>query len=66
MLFGTAFYAVNVMVSKKTSRNLEVFFIKVSKNKRRTYLANFVVISISKGHKTKLNSYFVLALSLSC
>ena len=52
-------------VFKETSRNLEVFFIKVSKNKRRTYLTNFVAISISNGHKTKLNSNFVLALSWS-
>ena len=28
---------------KETSRNLEVFFIKVSKNKRRTYLKNSAV-----------------------
>ena len=50
---------------KETSRNLEVFFIKVSKNKRRTYLTNFVALSIPDGYKTKLNSNFVLALSLS-
>ena len=50
---------------KETSRNLEVFFIKVSKNERRTYLTNFIAVSISNGHKTKLNSNFVLALSLS-
>ena len=50
---------------KETSRNLEVFFIKVSKNERRTYLTNFIAVSISIGHKTKLNSNFVLALSLS-
>ena len=50
---------------KETSRNLEVFFIKVPKNKRRTYLTNFVAMSTSKGHKIKLNSNFVLALSLS-
>ena len=50
---------------KETSRNLEVSFIKVSKNKRRTYLTNFVVMSISNNHKTKLNSNFVFALSLS-
>ena len=47
---------------KGTSRNLEVFFIKVSKNERRTYLTNFIAVSISNGHKTKLNSNFVLAL----
>ena len=40
-------------------------FIKVSKNERRTYLTNFIVVSISNGYKTKLNSNFVLALSLS-
>ena len=50
---------------KETSRNLEDFLIKVSKNERRTYLRNFIAVSISNGHKTKLNSYFVLALSLS-
>ena len=50
---------------KKTSRNLEVFFIKVSKNERRTYLTNFIAVSIRNGRKTKLNSNFVLALSLS-
>ena len=50
---------------KETSRNLEVFFIKVLKNERRTYLTNFIAVSISNGHKTKLNSNFVLALSLS-
>ena len=50
---------------KETSRNIEVFFIKVSKNERRTYLTNFFAVSISNGHKTKLNSNFVLALSLS-
>ena len=50
---------------KETSRNLEVFFIKVSKNERRSYLTNFFAVSISNGHKIKLNSNFVLALSLS-
>ena len=50
---------------KETSRNLDVFFIKVSKNERRTYPTNFIAVSISNGHKTKLNSNFVLALSLS-
>ena len=50
---------------KETSRNLEVFLIKVSKNERRTYLTNFIAVSISNGHKIKLNSNFVLALSLS-
>ena len=50
---------------KETSRNLEVFFIKVSKNERRTYLTNFIAVSISNGHKTKFNSILVLALSLS-
>ena len=50
---------------KETSRNLEVFFIKLSKNERRTYLTNFIAVSISNGDKTKLNSNFVLALSLS-
>ena len=50
---------------KETSRNLEVFFIKVSKNERRTCLTNFIAVSISNGHKTKLNSNFVFALSLS-
>ena len=50
---------------QETSSNLEVFFIKVSKNERRTYLTNFIAVSISNGHKTKLNSNFVLALSLS-
>ena len=50
---------------QETSRNLEVFFIKVSKNERRTYLTKFIAVSISNGHKTKLNSNFVLALSLS-
>ena len=50
---------------KETLRNLEVFFIKVSKNERRTYLTNFIAVSISNGHKTKLNSNFVLAPSLS-
>ena len=50
---------------KETSRNLEDFFIKNSKNERRTYLTNFIAVSISDGHKTKLNSNFVLALSLS-
>ena len=40
-------------------------FIKVSKNERRTYLTNFIAVSISNGYKTKLNSNFVLALSLS-
>ena len=49
---------------KETSRNLEVFFIIDSKNER-TYLTNFIAVSISNGHKTKLNSNFVLALSLS-
>ena len=48
----------------ETSRNLEVFFIKVSKNERGTYLTTFIAVSISNGHKTKLNSNFVLALSL--
>ena len=50
---------------QETSRNLEVFFIKVSNNERRTYLTNFIAVSISNGHKTKLNSNFVLALSSS-
>ena len=50
---------------KETSRNLEIFFINVSKNERRTFLTNFIAVSISNGHKTKLNSNFVLALSLS-
>ena len=50
---------------KETSRNLEVCFIKVSKNKRRTYLMNFVAISISNVHKTKLNSNYLSVLSLS-
>ena len=50
---------------KETSRNLEVFFIKVSKNERRTYLTNSIAVSISNGHKTKLNSNFVFALSIS-
>ena len=50
---------------KETSRNLNVFFIKVSKNERRTCLTNFIAVSIINGHKTKLNSNFVLALSLS-
>ena len=50
---------------KETSRNLEDFFIKVSKNQRRTYLTNFIAVSISNGPKIKLNSNFVLALSLS-
>ena len=49
---------------QELSRNLEVFFIKVSNNER-TYLTNFIAVSISNGHKTKLNSNFVLALSLS-
>ena len=49
---------------KETSRNLEVFFIKVSKNERGPYLTNFIAVSINNGHKTKLNSNF-LALSLS-
>ena len=53
------------MVSKKHQKNLEVLFIRVSKNERRTYLTNFIAVSISNGHKTKLNSNFVLALSLS-
>ena len=47
---------------KETSRNLEFYFIKVSKNEKRTYLTNFITVSISNGHKTKLNSNFVLAL----
>ena len=59
----------NVMVSRKHQETLrkhqEVFFIKVSKNKRRNYLTNFISVSIGNGHKTKLNSNFVLALSLS-
>ena len=50
---------------KETSGNLEIFFIKVSKNKRRTFLTNFIAVSISNGHKIKVNSNFVLALSLS-
>ena len=50
---------------KETSNNLEVFFIKVSKIERRTYLTNFIAVSISNGDKTKLNSKFVLALSIS-
>ena len=50
---------------KETSRILDIFFIKVSKNERRTYLTNFIAVSISNGHKTKLNSNFVLALSFS-
>ena len=50
---------------KETSRNLEVFVIKVSKNERRTYPTNFIAVSISNGHITKLNYNFVLALSLS-
>ena len=41
------------------------FFFKVSKNDRRTYLTNFIAVSKSNGHKTKLNSNSVLALSLS-
>ena len=43
----------------------EVFFFKILKNERRTYLTNFIAVSISNGHITKLNSNFVLALSLS-
>ena len=54
----------SVTVSKK-HQNLEVSIIKVSKNKRKSHLTNFVAMSISKGHKTKFNSKFVLALSLS-
>ena len=50
---------------KETSKNLDVFFNKVSKNERRTYLTNFTAVSISNGYKTKLNSNFILALSLS-
>ena len=50
---------------KETSRTFEVFFIKVSKNERRTYLTNFIAVSINNGHQTELNSIFVLALSLS-
>ena len=50
---------------KETSRNLEVFFIKVSKNERRTYPTNFITVSINNGPKIKLNSNFVLALLLS-
>ena len=36
---------------KETSRYLEVFFIEVSKNKRRTYLTNFFAMSISDGQR---------------
>ena len=50
---------------KETSRNLKIFLIRVSKNERRTYLTYFVAMSISNGHKTKLDANFVLALSLS-
>ena len=50
---------------KETSRNLEIFFIKNSKNKRRIYLTNFVAMSISNGHKTKLNANFVLEIIIS-
>ena len=50
---------------KETSRNLEVFFLKVSKNETKTYLTNFIAVSISNGKKIKINSNFVLALSLS-
>ena len=50
---------------KEASRKLEVFFIKVSMNKRKTYVTNLVAMSKSYGHKTKLDSNFVLALSLS-
>ena len=47
-------------------RNIKNFrsLLIVSKNERKTYLTNFVVMSISNGHKTKLNSNSVLALSL--
>ena len=55
----------NVMVSKKHQKNLEVFIFKVSLTKRRTYLTNFVPMSIRNGHKTNLNPNFVCALSLS-
>ena len=48
---------------KETSRNLEVF-IKDSKKERRNYMTNFVAMSLSNGHKTKLKSSFFLALSL--
>ena len=50
---------------EETSRKLEVFFIKLSRNERKFYLTNFVAMLISNGHKPKLNSNFVLALSLS-
>ena len=49
---------------KEISKDLEVFFIKVSENERRSYLTNFVAVLIINGHKTKLDSNFVLALSL--
>ena len=50
---------------KETSKNLEGFFINVSTSERRTCLTNFIAVSISNGHKTKFNSNFDLALSLS-
>ena len=48
----------DVIVSKK-HKNSNVFFIKVSKNKRRICLTTFIVMSISKGHKVKLDSFFL-------
>ena len=64
-LKSSQFLVIDCDGFKETSRNLEVFFIKVAKNERRTYLKNFIAVSISNGHKTKLNPNFVLALSLS-
>ena len=49
---------------EETSRNLEVFSIKLSRNERRTCLTKSTV-SINNGQKTKLDSNFILALELS-
>ena len=57
---------------KENSRNLEVFFIKVSKNKSRTYMMTFFAFSIRNGHTTKLNSncvwryQYLIDLSIIC
>ena len=53
---------------EETSRNFEVFAIKVSKTERRADMKNSSFVSTNNGHNTKIESFsnFVLTLSLSC
>ena len=50
---------------QRNIKKFKIFFFEFSKNKRGTYLTNFAAVTIDDGHKTKLDSSLVLALSLS-